>query len=524
MTFTRRIRRGEHTYVYKVRTHREKGTGKVKQDTEYLGKEVVKDDKTVLIPPKRKRRGLRAILDYGEPMALLKIAQEFGLPDIIDSSVGTYTKIENIGMKTTILAINKITENSELNAMASWFSRTALRERLDITSDEFTPKRVRGILTFLANRKPDITGLIEEGIVKRIKDQYDEDLSTVVYDLTPLTYYGNHNDLARYGHAYRKTGEKQVNLVLAVTMQHKLPIHHKVLPGNIVSVSTIHSFLKELNVFGVKHIIMVLDRGFYSQRNVDEILGYEHDVIGGLNTRLNITKKALTKSINIENSRNLIRYPDDVIFAKEFSQKNFRILVYHDPKRRNEEFTTFYEGLGEVEQKLNELMATIFTEKKDMFEELEGVCGDYGEYFRFEYKFSKDWTFTYKLKHKKIQARTNRLGKTILFTSTSLSLEDVLKLYREKDVIDKTFKLMKSRGLTPLKSNNEDSMKSRVFLAYLGYLLLSLLRVKLREEMSLEGALKQLSWVREVVYKDGSRELPELTKQQKAVLKRLGMM
>ncbi|MDP7080727.1 MAG: IS1634 family transposase [Candidatus Undinarchaeales archaeon] len=524
MTFIRRIKRGDSTYVYNVRTYREKGTGKVKQDTEYLGKEVEKDGETTIIPPKRRTKGLRSILDYGEPMALYKLAKEFGLPEVIDSCIAPHTRIDDIGLKTTILAINKVTADASLRATGSWFSRTALRERVDLTSADLTPKCVRGILSLLSKETPDVTGLIEEGIARRIKKLYSDDLDTLVYDLTPMTYYGDCNDLARYGHAYRSTGEKQVNMVLAVTMGHRLPIHHKVLPGNIVSVSTIRTFLKELEVFGVKNLVLVLDRGFYSKRNIEEILGAKHDVIGALASNLNLTKRALTKSVGMENSRNRIRYPGAVTFAKEFKEDDIRAFVYHDSERRSRQLTSFYEGLTEVERKLDDLGEVAFPIKDEMLGELHGVCGDYAGYIRVTPTFSEDWSFTYRVKHKAVQRTTNRFGKTVLFTSTSLNAVDVLKLYREKDVIDKTFRLMKDRGLGPLQANLEGSTRARVFLAYLGYLMLCLLRMKLKEETSLEEALSRLGEVREVLYKDGSRELPELTKQQKAVLKMLGMM
>jgi len=79
MTFVRRLQRGENTYLYNVRTYRDKKTGKVKQENEYLGKEMIEGGKTVIRSPKRKRGGLRAVLDYGQHMALLKVAQNFGL-------------------------------------------------------------------------------------------------------------------------------------------------------------------------------------------------------------------------------------------------------------------------------------------------------------------------------------------------------------------------------------------------------------------------------------------------------------
>jgi hypothetical protein len=78
--------------------------------------------------------------------------------------------------------------------------------------------------------------------------------------------------------------------------------------------------------------------------------------------------------------------------------------------------------------------------------------------------------------------------------------------------------------LTPINSNTEASTISRIMLSYIGYLMLSLLRMKLAEDTSLEKCLSILGEVREVVYKDGSLDLPELTKPQKEIMKMVGLL
>ncbi len=525
MTFTRRIKKGDRTYVYRVQTYREKGTGKVKQNTEYLGKEIIENGKTILIPPKRKNQGAREILEYGQHVALFKLAEKFRLPQIIQDSIGHYTRIDDIGLKTTILAINKITAGFTIGSIANWYSRSSLKTRLDITSDDFTEKKVRNILELLVKHNPDVTGLIEEGLAARIKELNGDDLDTVVYDLTALTYHGDKNELAQYGHAYRTSGEKQINVVIGITKKNMLPLHHKVLSGKIVSVSTIHSFVKELKVFGVEKAILVLDRGFYSKRNVREILDSKHDVIGALSSNLKLTKEALTNSVDIENSRNRIRYPGDVLFSKEFVEDDIRVIVYHDPARRSRQLQRLYEDLNEIENKLDDLVGKEYEQYYVLKEEIKGICGVYLDHFKIKYENSTDGcSFTFRVKHKSVQRVTNRFGKTVLFTSTSLDAASVLKLYREKDVVEKVFQLMKGKGMVPINTSTESSTKARVLLNYLGYLLLSLLRQKLNEEITLQKALTRLGLVREVVYKDNSHELPELTKNQKEILKKLDML
>jgi len=95
---------------------------------------------------------------------------------------------------------------------------------------------------------------------------------------------------------------------------------------------------------------------------------------------------------------------------------------------------------------------------------------------------------------------------------------------RLQDVIEKTFQLMKKHGLTPINCNKEESIRSRIMLSYIGYLMLSLLRKKLDDGTSLGYCLTTLDGIREVSYTDGSKELPELTKSQKEIMEKVGLM
>lgn len=62
--------------------------------------------------------------------------------------------------------------------------------------------------------------------------------------------------------------------------------------------------------------------------------------------------------------------------------------------------------------------------------------------------------FTYELKHKAIQRKTNRFGYTILFTNTQFAADFILRTYREKDIVEKAFMHSKS-NIEPLYERTE---------------------------------------------------------------------
>ena len=113
----------------------------------------------------------------------------------------------------------------------------------------------------------DIISILERSPSGRIVKSIGS--SENVYDLSAIRYFGSCNDLAGYGHYYHSNcGKKEINFVLAVTRDHGIPIHLRILPGSIVSVSTIKNFVSELMDLGIETIMIVMDRGFYSKKNI----------------------------------------------------------------------------------------------------------------------------------------------------------------------------------------------------------------------------------------------------------------
>ena len=106
---------------------------------------------------------------------------------------------------------------------------------------------------------------------------------------------------------------------------------------------------------------------------------------------------------------------------------------------------------------------------------------------------------------------------------------DVIDKYFEKDVIEKSFFVMKHlESLQPTRVRLENRVYANVFMCYLGYLLYSMLKSKIPQKSNLTtvSALEELSRIREIEFTDQSnmdRQLTELTKNQKSIIKTIGV-
>ena len=129
-------------------------------------------------------------------------------------------------------------------------------------------------------------------------------------------------------------------------------------------------------------------------------------------------------------------------------------------------------------------------------------------------------TFTYRLKHNAILTRKNRMGFFVLFTNTKMSAEDVLRIYRQKDVVEKAFMHSKP-SMEPLYARSERGTRARIFLSTLGYSILAM--IASRSGFTCQQTEKIISGIKEIVYTNGSHSVVELTKEQKELMEKISI-
>ena len=227
---------------------------------------------------------------------------------------------------------------------------------------------------------------------------------------------------------------REINFVLAVTRKHGIPVHHRPMSGNIPSVSTISAFSKELKDYGIVTILIVMHRGFYSDDNIKDMKDYS--IIGALPSSLSIHDDLIHGSGDIENSSNYFQHGDETIFHRKERIRGTRYVIYYSPRLRSQRLESFYSQLSEREATISDLMKRRFRSRRDRIATVESALKGFRNLMDIQYSENG---FTYELKHKAIQRKTNRFGYTILFTNTQFPADFILKTYRERDVVEKAF-------------------------------------------------------------------------------------
>ncbi len=85
-------------------------------------------------------------------------------------------------------------------------------------------------------------------------------------------------------------------------------------------------------------------------------------------------------------------------------------------------------------------------------------------------------------------------GYSVIFTTAGLAKEQIVKIYFDKDLVEKAFQSLKGvTKLRPVRHWLYNRVIAHVFICYLSYLLLTLMRIKLEGmDITAPHALKEL--------------------------------
>lgn len=121
---------------------------------------------------------------------------------------------------------------------------------------------------------------------RRLETEY------LAYDTTSISSYSKQ---VKYGLNKEHDLLPQINLALVFGEESKLPVYYRKLPGNITDVKTVQNLLKNFDFLQMDKVQLVMDRGFYSEANVNELFKKHYKFIMGIKTSLKFVQKILDK-------------------------------------------------------------------------------------------------------------------------------------------------------------------------------------------------------------------------------------
>jgi transposase len=341
----------------------------------------------------------------------------------------------------------------------------------------------------------------------------------IAYDVTSLSTYSGGIEDAEWGH--NRDGEDlcQINLGMFFGEATRLPVHYITYQGSVLDKTHFELMMAEARALGIGAVRFVFDRGFVTAENIDAVADEHVSFVSALPAHLTEYKRLIDTAADIHSASNKVE--DEGLYAHVAScsigSTALSAHVFYSPSKAADEEYILWERIRRMEDELQRMSKARKLPRRytDIFT-IEGA-GD-GK----ELSFMRDAA--------KIDARIARLGYFVLITNDQeLDSPSCLRIYREKDVIEKAFCGMKNHiDFKRMRTHTTPTTDGKLFCGFIALVLRSALATKIAKDVDTTGmtvpeVLGHLSKLKRITYADGSVSHTAVTKAQKAILKAVGI-
>ncbi len=352
------------------------------------------------------------------------------------------------------------------------------------------------------------------------------------FDITSISSYSQVLNQVEKGRNKEYDRLPQINLALLFGEESGLPFYYRKLPGNITDVKTVKQLMAEFDVMGYKKVRVILDRGFYSRENINELYKSHQKFIIGVKLGLKYVKKVLEEEReNLQLWSNLQRqfgvYGLCRTIEWDYEQKRpYKGDILKEKRRAYLHLFYNPEKAATDQVDMNNFLAGLH---KDLLENnlKEYRMKDYEKYF--EVTETPKRGRTVKPKEDAIREASRNYGYFALLSNEVKDPFLALSLYRSKDIVEKGFGNLKDRlSFRRMKVSSELSLNGKLFVAFIALIYLSYVKKKMQdaglfEKWTLQGLLDELDTIELLESPEHGRFLGEITKKQKDIYLAIGI-
>jgi transposase len=489
MSYIRKYKKGGRTYLAEVESKRIDGKV-VQRFIRYVGKEA--DGRTVLSTSMSDVR-IEGIKLHGPLLLLNHLAEEIGLRQHLGEYAGEILS----------MVYAHCLDYQSVNHMPKWFQRTDLNLMLGL--EQLTESRLLGGMDYLEQADQE---QLQRAIFQSVKQRYHLGNSGVIYDVTNTYLYGKKCPLGKLGHDKEGVdGRPLIQIGLGVTQEEGIPVFHKTFDGNVADARTLHDLISTFARYDLKPGTLVYDRGITSGRNIADIKALAWETVCGV---------PLTEAVQ-KFWRPVVQKSDRLPLADRVPLNQTTFYVTARPYAMQQVKGTLYLCFNARQQvdlrdsRREEIVAAQLRlrEGKTIKSGLEKYFDRNGE-----------------VRSKVLDQAEEFDGYSCIFSTRCLEKAEVVQLYFDKDLVEKAFRALKGVvKLQPIRHWLAPRVVAHVFICYLAYLLLSLLKYRLKSHgISPEDALDELETMYKVYLRDANNvfkisRVVTLSQRQETILK-----
>jgi transposase len=358
------------------------------------------------------------------------------------------------------------------------------------------------------------------------------DKEYLAYDTTSISSYSKLLKQVKYGVNKDHDPLPQINQALLFGESSRLPVYYRKLPGNISDVKTIVNMLAEIDFLKLDKVKLVMDRGFYSEDNVNELYRKHCKFLMGAKISLKFIKKKLDEVRSTMVSRPHYSSKDGIYYD------SFLIdWSYCETKKRSGEAVKdtrrlylhlYYNDQHATDDKI------AFNKLLDMLEE-ELMSGKrnleheklYTKYYEIKQTLVKGVSLIAK-QDATLEAEKN-YGYFALISNGVKDPLDALEIYRSKDVIEKAFGNLKERlNMRRTSVSSEENLDGKLFIQFVALIFLSYIKKAMSDNdlfknYTIQELLDELDIIECFKQPGHQHRIGEVTKKQMNLYKCLGV-
>jgi len=352
------------------------------------------------------------------------------------------------------------------------------------------------------------------------------------YDTTSISSYSESLKQVKYGHNKDHDPLPQINLALLFGEESNLPFYYRKLAGNISDVKTVKNLLADIEFLGFGKVKLVMDRGFYSEENINTL--YQNHL------KFLISAKVSLKFIRMEldKVRNTLRtranynpvyqiYSHTAMISWNYSQERpYKGDTIVDKKRMY--LHIYFNGEKALEHEKN------FNAMLDMLEE-ELVSGSrkpeherqYTKYFNISTTPVRGTKVT--VKQEAVDAAEKDYGFLALISNEIKDPIKALETYRNKDLVEKAFGNLKERlNMRRTGVSSDSALEGKLFAQFIALIYLSYIKKQMSEQglyksYTMQELLDDLDVIECFEQPGCALRVGEVTKKQERLYKSLGI-
>lgn len=386
-----------------------------------------------------------------------------------------------------------------------------------------------------SQRSSELFAIIDENAKQnffRLQTERRLEKEFLAYDTTSISSYSKSLKQVKYGINKDHDPLPQINLALLFGEESRMPVYYRKLAGNIPDVKTVRNLLADIDFLKLDKVNLVMDRGFYSEENINALYQKHYKFLIATKTSLKYVQERLDDVRDRMVSRPYYSSKYRLYFTSSMEE-----WTYKETKKQSGELETgarrmylhiFYNDQKAADDK-NEFNDMLDILEKELLSDSRKPEHEklYSKYYHIQKTPVRGITLT--PKQEVIDAAEKDYGYFALISNEVKDPLDALEIYRTKDFIEKAFGNLKERlNMRRTSVSSSENLEGKLFVQFVALIYLSYIKKAMSDhslygKYTMQELLDELDIIERYEHLGRRHYLGEITKKQQELYGFMGI-